>query len=149
MTDPTHVEFESKSDITPSQEAAKPRYTIGELAEEFGITTRAIRFYESRGLISPERVGANRSYSHRDRARLILILRGKNLGFSLEDIGEYLALYDADPDHIAQTKLLLDKTEVAIKDLQEKRSDLDRTLRDLKDIRTKCTSRLAALLAKS
>ncbi len=149
MTNPPHVQFVDGSQPAPSAETAKPRYTIGELAEEFGITTRAIRFYEARGLISPERIGANRSYSHRDRARLILILRGKNLGFSLEDIGEYLALYDADPDHIAQTKLLLEKTEVAIKDLQEKRADLDRTLRDLKDIRTKCVSQLAALKAGS
>jgi DNA-binding transcriptional MerR regulator len=117
-------------------------YTIGELASEFGITTRAIRFYEARGLIAPRRVGTSRSYSHRDRVRLMLILRAKNLGFTLEDVAEYLALYDADPQQQAQTQLLLAKVETAIKDLMTKRADLDRTLRELKDIRGKCVEHL-------
>lgn len=120
------------------------RFTIGELADHFGITTRTIRFYEARGLLSPERRGVNRTYSRRDKARLTLILRGKNLGFTLEDIAEYLALYDADPIQEAQTRLLLDKIEAAISDLQLKRADLDRTLRDLKDIRAKCVEHLKA-----
>ncbi len=114
------------------------RYTIGELADEFGITTRTIRFYEARGLISPERKGTNRSYSRRNRARLMLILRGKNLGFTLEDIAEYLALYDADPGQLAQTKMLLAKVEDMVEDLIKKRADIDRTLRDLKELRAKC-----------
>lgn len=117
-------------------------FTIGELAEAFDITTRAIRFYEARGLLAPQRVGANRSYTRRDKGRLTLILRGKNLGFTLEDIAEYLALYDADPVQEAQTRLLLEKIETAINDLQQKRADLDRTLRDLKDIRAKCAEHL-------
>lgn len=117
-------------------------FTIGELADAFGITTRTIRFYEARGLLAPQRLGANRSYSRRDKARLTLILRGKNLGFTLEDIAEYLALYDADPVQEAQTRLLLDKIEAAISDLQLKRADLDRTLRDLRDIRAKCVEHL-------
>ncbi|MEL7047490.1 MAG: MerR family DNA-binding protein, partial [Pseudomonadota bacterium] len=103
---------------------------------------RAIRFYEARGLISPARVGSNRTYTHRDRARLILILRGKNLGFTLEDIAEYLALYDTDPEQVAQTRLLLDKVGAALKDLTLKRADLDRAMRDLKDIRAKCIEHL-------
>lgn len=114
------------------------RFTIGELADEFGITTRTIRFYEARGLISPERKGANRSYSRRNRARLMLILRGKNLGFTLEDIAEYLALYDADPGQLAQTKMLLAKVEDMVEDLARKRADIDRTMRDLKELRAKC-----------
>lgn len=118
------------------------RYTIGELADEFGITTRTIRFYESRGLISPERKGANRSYSRRNRARLMLILRGKNLGFTLEDIAEYLTLYDADPGQLAQTKMLLTKVEAMLEDLTKKRADIDRTLRDLKELRAKCNEYL-------
>jgi DNA-binding transcriptional MerR regulator len=117
-------------------------YTIGELAAELGVTTRAIRFYESKGLIAPARRGLARAYSRRDRARLRLILRGKNLGFSLEAIAEYLKLYDADPAHIAQTQMLLSGVEEAIKDLQAKRADLDRTLKDLKDIRTECVEHL-------
>jgi len=117
-------------------------FSIGELAQLFGITTRAIRFYEARGLLFPARIGANRTYTYRDRARLALILRAKNLGFSLEEIGEYLALYDADPQQQAQTKLLLEKVEAHIKDLNQKRADLERTLRDLKDVRLKCLAHL-------
>jgi DNA-binding transcriptional MerR regulator len=117
-------------------------YTIGELAAELGVTTRTIRFYEAKGLIAPARRGVARSYSRRDRGRLKLILRGKNLGFSLEAIAEYLKLYDADPAHIAQTQMLLRGVEDAIESLQAKRADLDRTLRELKDIRAQCVEHL-------
>jgi DNA-binding transcriptional MerR regulator len=117
-------------------------YTIGELAAELGVTTRTIRFYESKGLIAPARRGVARSYSRRDRARMKLILRGKNLGFSLEAIAEYLKLYDADPAHIAQTQMLLNGVEEAIEDLQTKRADLDRTLKELRDIRVQCIAHL-------
>jgi DNA-binding transcriptional MerR regulator len=106
------------------------------------VTTRAIRFYEAKGLIAPARRGVARSYSRRDRARLLLILRGKNLGFSLEEIAQYLALYDADPAQVAQTRMLLTRIEAAIEDLQMKRADLDRTLRELKDIRGQCVQHL-------
>lgn len=71
-------------------------YTVTELAAELGMTARAIRFYEDKGLITPQRAGTTRVYSSRDRARMILILRGKRLGFSLGTIREYLDLYDAD-----------------------------------------------------
>lgn len=123
-------------------EHREPTFGIGELAEEFSITTRAIRFYESRGLLSPARSGIARRYTRRDRARLLLILRGKNLGFTLEDIAEYLALYDADPGQVAQTRLLLEKVETSIAQLERKRSDLERALRDLADIRAKCIEHL-------
>jgi DNA-binding transcriptional MerR regulator len=116
--------------------------TIGDLAAEFGITTRTIRFYEARGLLSPLRRGTNRTYSRRDRARLRLILRGKNLGFTLEDISDYLSLYDSDPTQVTQTRLLLGRVEVHIADLNKKRADLDRTLDDLKDIRAQCKRHL-------
>ena len=117
-------------------------YSIGNLAQEFDITTRTIRFYESLGLIQPQRKGASRIYSHRDRARLILILRGKNLGFSLDEIAEYIALYDADPQQVKQTRLLLEMVETTISDLDRKRADLDRTLTELKDIRKRCQTHL-------
>jgi DNA-binding transcriptional MerR regulator len=117
-------------------------YTIGELAGEFSVTTRTIRFYESKGLISPARRGVARAYSRRDRARLKLILRGKNLGFSLEEIAEYLKLYDADPAQIAQTQMLLSGVERTIEELQAKRADLDRTLKELKEIRAQCIEHL-------
>jgi len=118
-------------------------YAIGELANELEVTTRTIRFYEAKGLIAPARRGAQRTYSRRDRARLKLILRGKNLGFSLEVIAEYLKLYDADPAQIAQTRMLLARTEQAIEELQAKRTDLDRTLKDLREIRAQCAEHLA------
>jgi DNA-binding transcriptional MerR regulator len=126
----------------PAQPDEDRLYTIGELAAELGITTRTIRFYESKGLIAPARRGVARSYSRRDRGRLKLILRGKNLGFSLEAIAEYLKLYDADPAHIAQTQMLLNGVEEAIESLQTKRADLDRTLKELRDIRIQCIEHL-------
>lgn len=131
----------------PAPETVEPEraLTIGELAEEFGITTRAIRFYEARGLISPTRRGSQRSYSRRDRARLTIILRAKNLGFSLEDVAEYLKLYDADPSQQVQTTMLLSKVEATIGDLQRKRADLDRTLRELKEIRARALQHLDAV----
>ncbi|CCB65415.1 MULTISPECIES: MerR family DNA-binding transcriptional regulator [unclassified Hyphomicrobium] len=126
----------------------KPRdataYSISALAKEFGITTRTIRFYESRGLISPQRIGTTRKYSKRDRARLILILRGRNLGFTVEDVSEYLSLYDSDPAQLAQTRLLLDKVTAAIDDLETKRRDIERSLADLNEIRARCDAHLKA-----
>ncbi len=117
-------------------------YTIGELAGELHVTTRTIRFYEAKGLIAPARRGIARSYTRRDRARLKLILRGKNLGFSLDEIAQYLKMYDADPTQHAQTQLLLARVETAIADLQEKRADIDRTLKELKDIRSQAQQHL-------
>jgi DNA-binding transcriptional MerR regulator len=110
-------------------------YSIGDLASEVGISTRAIRFYEMKGLIAPRRVGANRVYSKRDRARLLLILRGKRLGFSLDEVSEYLNLYDADPHQIAQTRLLLNKVENAMVELEHKQQDIEKTLAELRQIR--------------
>lgn len=124
---------------------ADPVYSISDLSKEFDITTRTIRFYESRGLIQPERIGTTRRYSKRDRARLILILRGRNLGFTVEDVGEYLALYDADPGQQAQTRLLLDKISDAIANLEVKRSDIQRALEDLNEIRSRCETHLGGV----
>ncbi len=129
--------------------AAESAFTISDLAKEFSITTRTIRFYESRGLIAPKRIGQKRRYSRRDRARLMLILRGRNLGFTVEDVGEYLALYDADPRQIAQTRLLLDKVENAIIDLEAKREDIRRSLADLQDIRDRCEAHIKSAGSRS
>lgn len=123
--------------------APDPTYSISDLSKEFDITTRTIRFYESRGLIQPERIGTMRRYSKRDRARLILILRGRNLGFTVEDVGQYLALYDADPGQKAQTQLLLDKILAAIANLEIKRTDIERALEDLNEIRQRCDTHLS------
>ncbi len=132
----------------PSAEPGQPetaperQYSIGELSAEFDMTARAIRFYELRGLLSPTRVGTVRHYSRRDRARLSLIQRGKNLGFSLEDIAAYLTLYDADPAQIAQTRLLLGKIEAALADLFGKRRDLEAAICELETIRASCLDHL-------
>ena len=117
-------------------------YGIGELAEELGISQRAVRFYETKGLLKPRRVGANRVYDRRDRARLLLILRGKRLGFSLQEIAEYLDLYDRDPEQKLQTRHLLNKVDQAIEDLQRKRADIDSTLAELAEIREQCLGQL-------
>jgi len=109
--------------------------TITELARETGITARAIRFYESKGLLTPRRAGTTRIYTHREHGRLQLILRGKRLGFSLTDIGEYLDLYDADPTQHDQILLLLDKVNSRIEELKSQKVDLDDTLKELTSVR--------------
>ena len=111
-------------------------FTIGELADAFGLTTRAIRFYESKGLIAPPRKGVARCYSRRERARLQLIQRGKNLGFTLEEIRDWLALYDADPNHITQARVMMIKVDLAVADLIKKRADIERAIKDLREIKT-------------
>ena len=108
-------------------------FAIADLAREFGISTRAIRFYEAKGLLSPERVGATRIFRRRDRARLILILRGKRLGFSLRDISDYLALYDANRSE--QVNLLIDKVDERLASLEGQLLDLQTTIAELREIR--------------
>jgi DNA-binding transcriptional MerR regulator len=114
--------------------AAERLFTITELSDEVGATARAIRFYESKGLLAPQRVGANRVYTYRDRARLLIILRGKRLGFSLARIQEYLSLYDADPTHKGQLEHLLAGTQRRIEELESQRADLDLTIEELREI---------------
>ena len=108
-------------------------FAIADLAREFGISTRAIRFYEAKGLLSPERVGATRIFRRRDRARLILILRGKRLGFSLRDISDYLSLYDANRSQ--QVSLLIDKVDERLASLEGQLLDLQTTISELREIR--------------
>ncbi|MCP4287071.1 MAG: MerR family DNA-binding transcriptional regulator [Gammaproteobacteria bacterium] len=108
--------------------------TITELGIELGLTPRAIRFYESKGLITPGRVGSNRVYNYRDRARLKLIVRAKRLGFSLSDIGEYLDLYQVDPERLEQQQMLVVKVRQRIEELEQQKVDLITTLEDLYEI---------------
>ena len=119
--------------MTRQQTDNQDLFAIADLAKEFGISTRAIRFYEAKGLLAPERVGATRVFRRRDRARLILILRGKRLGFSLRDISDYLSLYDA--DRSLQVHLLVDKVEERLASLERQRDDLETTIAELKEIR--------------
>jgi DNA-binding transcriptional MerR regulator len=117
-------------------------FAIADLAREFGISTRAIRFYESKGLLSPERVGGTRVFRRRDRARLTLILRGKRLGFSLRDISEYLSLYDAH-SQTAQVNLLVEMVDRRLALLERQMADLETTVAELREIKKLATERLA------
>lgn len=109
-------------------------YTVTELAKELGMTARAVRFYEDKGLITPSRAGTTRVYSGRDRARMILILRGKRLGFSLSTIKEYLDLYDADITQHTQLRLLLTAVRKRRDQLLEQREAIDEALSELAEI---------------
>jgi DNA-binding transcriptional MerR regulator len=119
-------------------------YSVTELAQELGITPRAIRFYETKGLIKPRRAGTTRVYTHRDRARMQLILRGKRLGFTLADIREYLDMYEVDPTQIKQVKLLLEKIEHRIDEMEQQREDLETTLLELDEMRVECLTNIEA-----
>ena len=114
--------------------AAERLFTVTELAAELGVTARALRFYEDRGLITPRRLGTTRVYSNRDRARMVLILRGKRLGFSLRDITEFLNLYDSDRTGTDQLRALDTAVAGRISTLEEQRTALTLTLAELRVI---------------
>jgi DNA-binding transcriptional MerR regulator len=126
--------------MTASTPDKRDLFAIADLAKEFGISTRAIRFYEAKGLLSPERVGATRVFRRRDRARLILILRGKRLGFSLRDISDYLSLYDANRSQ--QVHLLVGKVDERLALLEGQLQDLQTTIAELQEIRKLADERL-------
>ncbi|MCH8498613.1 MAG: MerR family DNA-binding transcriptional regulator [Marinobacter sp.] len=104
--------------------STKPHYSISDLAQEFDITTRTIRFYEEAGLLLPERNGQTRIYTDEDRVKLKLILRGKRLGFSLAESRELIDMYDPNSDNTRQLNALLSK-------IQARREQLERQLEDI------------------
>ena len=114
---------------------AERTYTISQLAREFEVTPRALRFYEDKGLLTPRRDGMNRVYSHRDRAKLQLILRGKLVGLSLIEIKEILDLYKV--DQRAQAQTALKKYQARIVALEAQREDVDAAIEILHDSVTK------------
>jgi DNA-binding transcriptional MerR regulator len=120
-------------------------YSVTQLAKDLGVTARTIRFYEDKGLVSPRRAGNNRVYTVRDRARMILILRGKKLGFSLREIKEYLDLYDADPTQAKQLRLLLKAVHDRIVQLEDQRVALEEALGELRDVEAETHNALEAL----
>lgn len=122
-------------------------YTITQLAEDLGITPRAIRFYEQKGLIAPSRAGATRVYTRREHARMQLILRGKRLGFSLREIAEFLDLYDADPTQREQMRQLIKSVSHRIGELRRQREALDETLSELEEIERQAVDMLEGRLA--
>src|SRR6185436_15259565 len=107
-------------------------YSISDLAEEFGVTPRAIRFYEDEELIKPTRQGQTRIYAPRDRARLALILRGKRVGFSLIEIKEMLDLYDLKDGQATQLSYSIRKFDERINSLERQRADIEQALTELR-----------------
>ena len=124
-------------------------WSIGDLAVEFGTTLRTIRFYEDRGLLTPEREGQTRIFRERDRVRLQLILRGKRLGFSLGEIAQILDMYDETPGEEGQLRFLLADIAQRRAALLDKRRDLDETLAELAELERRCRRDLRRLRAAS
>lgn len=114
-------------------------FGITELCREFGITLRALRFYEDKGLLAPRRVNGARVYTRRDRARLALILRAKAIGSPLSEIKRYLDLYgDHGEGRAEQLGYVVSRTDAAIAELERKRAQIDETLAELRVINSSC-----------
>ena len=120
-------------------------YSIGDLAKEFDITTRSIRFYEDQGLLKPTRKGQTRIYKQRDRVRLRLILRGKRLGFSLAETGRIFELYDHDRTSATQLKIMMSIIAEKKEHLTQQLDDIKIVLLELDSLETSCKETLAAI----
>jgi len=120
-------------------------WTIAEVAEQFGITHRTVRHYEDLGLISPERRGTTRVYHRRDRTRLNLILRGKRLGFPLEEIRTIIDMYDEQPGEAGKLNYLLGQIGDRRAELERRRQDIEDSLTELADLERRCEDDLRAL----
>jgi len=117
------------------EDQAGELFGITELCAEFGITLRTIRFYEDKGLLKPRRINGARVYTRRDRARLALILRSKAIGAPLSEIKHYLDLYGTHGEgRTQQMKFVLERTDVAIRELEQKRAHIDASLAELRVI---------------
>ncbi|WP_174280688.1 MerR family transcriptional regulator [Sphingomonas bacterium] len=121
---------------TVPSRADRERFSITDLCDEFGVTARALRFYEDEGLIDPERRGTQRVYSHRDRARLAWILRGKRVGFSLAAIREMIDLYDVGDGRRHQRAVAIERCRERIASLAAQKHDIDAALAELRDFVT-------------
>ena len=123
-------------------------WTIAEIADEFGITHRTVRYYEDKGLVTPERRGTLRVFHPRDRTRLRLVLRGKRLGFPLDEIRTIVDMYDQQPGESGQLSYLLDQIDERRGDLWLRRRDIDAALAELDDLERRCRTDLARLAAE-
>jgi len=134
----------TETSAAPQGASGRPAsFTIADLAREFGVTTRTIRFYEDEGLIKPRRHGLSRIYSAGDQARLGWILRGKRLGFSLAEIRELLALYEVDRSGVQQMRAILAKSREHIADLERKLRDLQAQLGEFREVEAGVRAALA------
>jgi DNA-binding transcriptional MerR regulator len=115
---------------------------IGEMAESFGVSLRTLRFYEDKGLIQPRRIGNARLYSHRDKARLRLVLLGRKVGFSLREVKQMMDLYDPNGSNIRQMKVVLEKSERQLGRLEKQRLSIDDAIGDLKGLMATVRNRL-------
>mgnify|MGYP001384212974 FL=1 len=126
-------------------EATTELFGITELCREYGITLRALRFYEDKGLLSPRRINGARVYTRRDRARLALILRAKAIGSPLSEIKRYLDLYgDQGGGRAQQLNYVIERTDTEIAELEKKRARIDETLAELRVINASCRGQLEA-----
>jgi len=133
-----------RADAAPSR-ADAATFSIADLAREFDVTTRTIRFYEAEGLIAPSRRGQHRIFSPRDRVRLRLILRGKRLGFSLGEIRDIIDLYDRAPGEAGQLRFFLGKIRERRAELELQRTDIAETLAELAEVEARCLEQLGRL----
>jgi DNA-binding transcriptional MerR regulator len=117
--------------INTPDSSARHVYSISDLSDEFGVTARALRFYEDEGLIAPVRRGTTRIYTARDRARLAWILRAKRVGFSLADIREMIDLYDIDDGRVTQRHVTIERCLERIDLLKRQRTDIDAAMDEL------------------
>jgi DNA-binding transcriptional MerR regulator len=131
--------------MTRAAEEART-WTVRELADELGVTTRTLRFYEAEGLVRPRRSGTARLYTARDRARLRLILRGRRFGMTLAECREIVDMYDgAASSERRQLELLLGRLDEIGRDLRARQDDLRRTLAEVDDVAGRCRDRLREL----
>ena len=131
----------------PQRSAAAAIYTITELAQEFDITPRAIRFYEDLGLLTPARAGRNRVYTQRDRTRLKLTLRGKRLGLSLQEIKQLVDMYDSPSDTRQQLGAFMAVLQQHRQQLEQQREDIEITLAEIAQHEARCERLLEAASA--
>lgn len=150
QTNTTHDAAASETQATATHANGNSiTYSITQLAEEFGLTTRAIRFYEDKALLKPERQGQTRIYHPRDRARLILIVRGKNVGLALSEIKEILSLYDLSDGCETQTRVAIDKFSRRIASLKMQRHEIDLQIKTLSESCAGLEAQLAGQIAES
>lgn len=124
-----------------------PTWTIAQMADDFDVTHRALRHYEHLGLLSPERDGQRRLYHRRERTRLALVLRGRRLGFPLEEISTILGMYDDQPGEAGQLRYLLGQIDDRRVDLEGRRRDIEDSLRELEELERRCQEDLRGLAA--